>query len=41
MLEERASREGLLRLSSEVLRNVLKNELITDVYDIEDVVFAR
>ncbi|XP_022917412.2 uncharacterized protein [Onthophagus taurus] len=41
MLEDRANGEGLLCLSDDELRSVKRNSSISDVYDVEDTVFAR
>lgn len=41
MPEDRASRDGLLYLKDEELRSVLRNVSISDVYCVEDTVFAR
>ncbi|GJQ71469.1 hypothetical protein Trydic_g11192 [Trypoxylus dichotomus] len=41
MPEDRASRDGLLYLKEEELRSVLRHVPITDVYCVEDTVFAR
>lgn len=40
-IEPNEKQSGLLKVSEDVLSNIIKNEPITNVYEVEDTPFAR